>query len=111
MSPRFSRLALGIAAVYAAVAAAVGLWDLLRPEPPGSWLFLRGIETCIATLPACYVVENVFPALGIPRPNFYEIRESAYTAAALVLMILSCAALIYFVTAWIERRVRSHKKP
>jgi hypothetical protein len=103
-------LALAVAAVYTAVATAVSLWDLLRPEPPGSWLFLRGIETCIATLPACYVVENVFPAVGIPSPNFYHIRESAYTAIALVLMILSCAALICFVAAWIERRVRSRKK-
>jgi hypothetical protein len=103
-------LALAIAAGYAAVATVVSLWDLLRPEPPGSWLFLRGIETCIVTLPVCYFVENVFPALGIPRPNLYEVRESAYTVAALILMILSCAALIYFVTAWIQKRIRSRKR-
>jgi hypothetical protein len=103
-------LALAIAAVYTAVAATVSLWDLLRPEPPGSWLFLRGIETCIATLPACYLVENAFPAVGIPSPNFYHIRESAYTVAALILMILSCAALIYFLASWIERRIRFRKR-
>lgn len=110
MGRRFSRLALAVTALYTAVAAVVSLWDLFSPAPPGAWLVLRGIGVCVVTLPACYIVENVLPAVGIPSPNFYDIRESPYTVIALIVMILSCAALIYFVTAWIERRIRSRKK-
>ncbi|HSA59107.1 MAG TPA: hypothetical protein VLJ37_05420 [bacterium] len=107
MKPRSFRLALVVASLYTVIAAVVSLWDLFSPAPPGAWLVLRGIGVCIVTLPACYIVENVFPALGIPSPNFYDIRESPYTVIALIVMILSCAALIYSITAWIQKRIRS----
>lgn len=104
MTNRRSRLPLIVACVYAVIALVASLWDLLSPAPPGSWLVLRGIGVCIVTLPVCYVVENVFPWVGLPRPDFYAVHESVLPWIALAAMIFVCAAMVYGVTAWIQRR-------
>lgn len=105
---RFSRIGLTIAFVYAALAFAASGYDLLR-APSGGWLDLRGIETCLATLPACWVVDAILPKIGLPRLDFYHRLESPYTIAAVTFSVLSCAAAFYFLTAWIERRIRKRK--
>jgi hypothetical protein len=105
---RCSRIGLAIALIYSALAVAASLYDLLR-APGGDWLDLRGIETCIATLPACYVIQNLLPKLGLPTPDFYHRLESPYTIASVLVSIAACAALLYGITAWIERKIRGRK--
>ncbi|HEX5036346.1 MAG TPA: hypothetical protein VFX30_04235 [bacterium] len=105
---RFSRIGLVVALVYAALAVAASGYDLLR-APSGGWLDLRGIETCLATLPACWLVDAVLPKIGLPRPDFYHRLESPYTVVAVAFSVLSCAAALYFLTAWIESRIRKRK--
>lgn len=100
---KFSRIGLIVSLVYAALAFAAVSYDLLR-APSGGWLDLRGIETCIATLPACYVVNQILPKIGLPRPDFYHGLQSLYTLIIILFSILACATILYIVTSFIQKR-------
>lgn len=101
---------MGLAVLYVLIALGVSLYDVWSPAPPGSWLVLRGIGVCVVTLPACFVVEKVFPTMGLPRPSFYNFPEGAYPVIALIGQILVCAVLVYAITAWIQGRARTRRK-